>query len=92
MRILAPGGLLIFQIPDSPLNPRQKIKQWLPSPAMRLFYLFKYHGRPVMELHGLKQELVIQLLEENGARLIDIQPDERAFQEWSSFHYCVTRQ
>ncbi len=91
LRILAPQGLLVFQIPSKPQNIRQKIKQILPQSVLKWFYKMKYHGKPVMEIHGIPQENVIQLLNEQRGTILDIREDKRAFNEWSSFQYCVTR-
>lgn len=92
MRILTPGGLLIFQIPSESKTFRMALKQKLPPVLLALFYKLKYRGRPRLELHGVKREEVIKLLEENGGQVIDIKPDQRAFSEWSSFQYCVVKE
>jgi len=92
IRILAPCGLLVFQIPSKPLKIRQVIKYWLPEPLLDLFYKMKYRERPHIEMHGVKREKVIKILEENGATIIDVKPDRGALNEWSSFSYCVTKE
>ena len=47
---------------------------------------------PMMEMHAVSQEEVIELLEENGARVVDIVPDRSAGPHWLSFRYCVTKE
>jgi len=92
VRILAPGGLLVFQIPNKPTTLRTAIKQWLPYPLLQAFYALKYRGQPHLELHGISQRRVIRLLEGNGGKILDIQPFQRADIGWSSHRYCVTKQ
>ncbi|MDM8530405.1 class I SAM-dependent methyltransferase [Anaerolineales bacterium HSG25] len=91
LRILAPGGLVVFQIPSEPKRLRQKIKQKLPQTMLNLFYRLKYKDRPVMELHGVHRDKVIQLLEAHQGKVLHIVEDKRAFDEWTSFHYYITK-
>jgi ubiquinone/menaquinone biosynthesis C-methylase UbiE len=91
MRILKPGGLTIFQVPSMAKSFRLRLKSKLPRFLLDLFYWVKYRGLPRMEVNGVPKWEVIALLEENGARIIDIQSDKRAFSEWSSFRYCAMK-
>lgn len=86
-RILAPGGLLLFQIPSHPKTLRESVKKWLPEPLRDLIYFLKYRGTPHIELHGVKQSTVIKLLESQGIKLLDIQSDNGAYHHWASFRY-----
>jgi len=91
MRVLAPDGLLIFQVSSESKTIRMALKQKLPAVLLALFYKLKYRGRSRIEMHGVKREEVIKLFEENSGKVIDIKPDQRAFSEWSSFQYCVLK-
>lgn len=93
-RILAPYGLLIFQIPSEPKTIRQKIKHMLPPTLLSLFYKIKTLGRSRLEVHeirGINRMEVIKLIEENGARILDVRRDQRAKNLWSSYRYCATK-
>jgi len=97
LRILAPNGLIVFEIPGEPRSIRQVIKTMLPSILLDLYYKIKYRGRPRIELHGIKREEVIQFLEENGAKIIDVKRLQvpsaiRTFKDWTLFQYCVTKE
>jgi len=91
MRILAPQGLIVFQVPSHPLTIKLKFKQWVPQWMMHYFYQAKYGDKPVMELHGVPQAEVIRLLKQCGGQVIDIKADKRAFGGWASYQYCVTK-
>lgn len=91
LRILAPHGLLIFQIPSEPRHWRLKIKQQLPQPLLNLFYRIKYNNEPVMEMHGVPKEEIFSLLNQHQGRLLHIKEDHRAFEHWFSYQYFVTK-
>jgi len=91
MRILAPEGLLLFQIPSEPNNWRQKVKQRVPQAWLNQFYRLKHRGKPIMELHGLPRAEVIGLIKAGHGLLLNLKKDHRAFDEWTSYQYCVTK-
>lgn len=91
LRLLAPGGLLIFQVPSHPIGLKTKVKQNLPRLAMDVFYQLKYRDQPHMEMHAVPQSEVLTLLDQPGIAVVDIQADQRAFAEWASFRYAVQR-
>jgi hypothetical protein len=88
IRILAPQGLLLFQIPSHPVTLRYRLKESLPTPLRDGLYFLKYRGQPRLEIHGIRQEKMIKLLEGNGIEIIDIRPDKGAYRHWASFRYC----
>lgn len=113
LRILTPGGILIFQLPNErnryPIkgaNPlevkyqgskcmsqrmRKVIKSLLPEPVLTLYRNVRDRDRePIMEMYGMKQEEVVELLKEDGAQIVDIVQDEAAGPDWVSYQYCVT--
>ncbi len=91
LRILAPQGLLLFQIPSRPRALRLRIKQWIPQALLNQFYRLKYRDAPVMEMHGVPKDDVTSLVEAHGGQFVDIQKDQRAFAGWSSFQYLVRK-
>ena len=105
VRVLAPGGIFVFQLPSAPLPgpdpkggwPRLKgrIKSITPS-----FVLVPYrrvrreltslgHG-PRMDMWGQPEEEVRRYVVSLGARTISVTPDAMAF-GWSGFRYVVGR-
>lgn len=91
VRVLAPGGLLVFQIPGKPAALRTMVKQMLPDLLLNLFYRVKYRGRPRLEMHGIDRKRVIQIVASNGGTVLDAQPYRRTSIGWSSYRYCVTK-
>ncbi len=90
-RVLAPNGLLIFQIPSEPTAPlrrRQRIKRLIPPLLLRQLRRFK--DTAVIEMYAVERSEVIRLVEEHRGRVVDIQPDDSA-SGWISFRYCVTK-
>ena len=90
-RVLAPGGLLIFQIPSEPaalLQHRHRIKRLIPPGLLRL--IRSTQGKAVMEMYAIQRQDVIDLVEGHGGRVVDIQPDGSA-PGWVGFRYCITK-
>jgi SAM-dependent methyltransferase len=105
VRVLAPGGIFVFQLPSEPLPvpepqggwPRLKgrIKSISPS-----FVLVPYrrvrreltslgHG-PRMDMWGQPEDEVRRYITTLGAKIISVTPDAMAF-GWSGFRYVVGR-
>ena len=97
LRILAPGGLVLFQLPSARVAPglgrraKDLVRALVPRPV-----LYWYHGlrgtfdRPAMEMYGIPRRRVERFLKAQGARLVDVVPSDAA-PGWHSFRYCVTR-
>lgn len=95
LRILSPGGMLIFQLP-TPL----KIRELGKINYTNLFnFLVQYSPRWLLDLYipsiyfdmyGIEKKRVIKLLKENGAKIIDIKEDY-----WASprhgYRYFITK-
>lgn len=92
LRTLAPGGLLVFQIPSVPRRYlRARIKHAI---ATRLLWVFRrvgYPQRPIMTMHGIKREEVENLLRESGAQIINVREDSSAGEDWLSFRYFARK-
>jgi ubiquinone/menaquinone biosynthesis C-methylase UbiE len=96
VRVLAPGGVLVFQLPGEPLAQGARLVQRLvPARVLgvyrRFYYRWRYRGQPVMELYGIPQPAVSRLLERAGARILDITADDAPGKTWSSFRYCAVK-
>lgn len=97
LRLLKPGGLLLFQLPGEPSALMQKyppalkarLKNFLPKFLLSAYYRIKHYFYPVVEMYGIRKEEVTKFLKENGATIIDIRPNDSAGQNWNSFQYLV---
>ncbi|RME83765.1 MAG: class I SAM-dependent methyltransferase [Caldilineae bacterium] len=92
LRVLRPGGVLVFQIPSAPRQKWRLLLQPLkPTRLWRLYRRLRYNDRPVMEMYCIPKARVLRLLRAHGARVVDVQPDTSADAAWISYRYCVTR-
>lgn len=89
-RVLAPGGMLMFQLPGAG-RASARVWTWL-RPPLRAAYLF-YHrslrGRPIMDMFGSPPARVRELVRSAGAEVWDVQQDDSAGPDWESFIYSV---
>lgn len=105
VRVLAPGGIFVFQLPSAPLpaqdpkDRRQRLKQRITSitpsivlaPYRRLRRELAGLGSgPRMEMWGQPEKEVRRYLGSHGANVISVTPDQMAY-GWSGFRYVVTR-
>lgn len=83
-RLLAPGGILVFQIPSHPANT-------LVGVALRILPIPLVRWLREMDMYGTPQRRVIKLLTEAGATVLDTEPDASAGPHWKSFRYFCTK-
>ena len=81
LRVLAPGGLLLFQYPSKPIGLGVRLARWK---------AFLSRPRP-MYMNGMDREDVVTLLERGGGRILNVQQDDQAIPGYHSFCYAVTR-
>ncbi len=92
LRVLTPGGVLVFQIPSTAKRRRQNLVQRLrPTRLFRLYQRLRYGDRPVMDMYGIPRPQVMRLLKAHGGQIVDVQPDASADVHWHSFRYCVVK-
>lgn len=84
VRVLAPGGLLVFQLPSG-LSGLPKQAAGPPEPDEGQMPKMK------IEMHPIESSEVLAALTAGGAEIVDRQPDPTAGREWISFRYCATR-
>jgi len=91
VRVLAPGGALIFQLPSVPANSlKQTIKRATPTILLEAYRWMRYSWRPTMGMHGIERGEVTRLLTSSGADIVRVVPDENA-PGWFGFRYYVTK-
>jgi len=98
LRILAPSGVLIFQLPSHPLlfrssgkpNFRGIVLRCVPRMLLDVTYRrIKYGKRPRMEGYWINQRAMVDHLHRNNGVIIDIKQDRRAIM--ADCRYCVTK-
>ncbi|HEV8413950.1 MAG TPA: class I SAM-dependent methyltransferase [Bryobacteraceae bacterium] len=81
LRVLAPGGLLLFQYPSKPVSWRSHLGRWRALWSV---------PRP-MYMNGMDRKQVVELLERGGGRVLEIRQDDESIPGYHSFCYAVTR-
>jgi len=82
LRVLAPGGLLLFQYPSKPIGLGVRLARWKAALLSR--------PRP-MYMNGMDREEVVDLLERGGGRVLNVEQDDNAIPGYHSLCYAVTR-
>jgi len=106
IRVLAPGGVLMFQIPeplealrmflDAPVT-AGTLKQRLPRSVIRIYRRVKYaylavRSWPRMEMYGLPYGKVVEMITKSGAVLLQAVPDQsHGVPEVDGYAYWVTK-
>jgi SAM-dependent methyltransferase len=105
VRVLARGGIFVFQLPSAPLpvpDPKglgQRLKRRIKSitPSLVLVpyrrvrrEVFGLGRGPRMDMWGLPEQEVRRYVASQGAEIISVTPDSMAF-GWSGFRYVVGR-
>lgn len=93
VRILRPGGLLIFQLPDRPDESVGWIRATAPAIVRRAWRRLKRAaGRQgLMEMHGIPRETVVGLLESAGAEVVAVRDNDTSAPGWHSLRYAARR-
>jgi trans-aconitate methyltransferase len=108
VRVLAPGGALVFQLPERMATDSMQLflnapvegnafKRRLPRPFVRMWRAVKYVVISTrrfhdMEMHGIDKNEVVALLQSTGARILDIRDDRAHGTDTPGFEYSVTKQ
>ena len=101
LRVLKPGGILLFQIPSEPTRNsriRRFVKGCVPGWVLNQYRRRSYGDRheermsfqASMEMYGIPRSEVMALMEENGGETLSARPDELAG-NWISYTYCVRK-
>jgi SAM-dependent methyltransferase len=100
IRVLAPGGLLVFQLPSEPIVPTgggaKGVMRSAAPPALLAGYrkvrqeLTQMGKGPRMEMWGTPRAKVERLLQGLGATIVEVKPDSRA-SGWTGFLYTVAK-
>jgi SAM-dependent methyltransferase len=100
MRLLKPGGVLVFQLPDHVLPAyvrKQRIKRLVPASLFQLYRRLRYRmpsygadsaDEPTMEMYGTPRDAVVALIESCRGTICETQQDTHAG-NWISYRYYV---
>jgi ubiquinone/menaquinone biosynthesis C-methylase UbiE len=107
IRLVAPGGLLVFQLPvpavtadarerfiQAPVQGnglKRLVPAWLVHPYRRLKYIWFQRTSAYMAMHGLEREQVTSLVKRSGGRLLDVRSDQSHGTLCPGFSYWITR-
>jgi SAM-dependent methyltransferase len=107
IRVLAPGGVLMFQMPgeiapepegaflDAPVT-GSGVKPYLPRALVRAYRLVKYRfivdeSTPRMAMFGMARDVVLRVVPDAGGRLLTTRPDQSHGPIVPGFEYWVTK-
>jgi SAM-dependent methyltransferase len=88
LRVLAPGGLLLFQLPSRAICTYPGITGMIRFRVERIQSLMAVP--PAMYMNGIGRERVIALLERHGGRMVEVETNTDAGVEYESFLYSAT--
>ncbi len=102
VRVLAPGGVLIFQLPSTLIDGnslKKGLRSWVPKPLLLLYrdvknsWIDRLRRQPRMEMHGIEKSETLHLVESLNARTIAVKLDRRptANSSWECYLYSVTK-
>jgi SAM-dependent methyltransferase len=94
VRVLAPGGALVFQLQSDAIAPvaGPGLKNALPLPVIAALRRIRDLATfPRMELHGLARDEVVRLLAALGVTIVDIVEDRSHGADTPGFQYCATK-
>ena len=107
IRVLAPGGVLMFQMPDE-IAPEAEdafseapvvgdgLKSHLPRVLVRAYRLVKYRfivdeSMPTMAMFGMAHDIVLRLVSDAGGRVLTTESDQSHGPNVPGFEYWVTK-
>jgi ubiquinone/menaquinone biosynthesis C-methylase UbiE len=99
LRILSPGGILVFHEPGMLVQNSGKNRvcnTWVRKKMRKLSFIFRQirgfiAKNPTMEIYGITREEMEYFLEMNGGKVITISEFNDAGVEWISYRYFVTK-
>lgn len=103
IRILAPGGCLIFQLPSHRIGTvepgvfgtlKGMLRRVCPPSFVAVYHNWKLSlwGVPTFLVYGIQREEVEATLRETGQHSIEVLPDSSVGPRWVSFRYVVRKQ
>ena len=91
IRVLLPGGVLVFQLPGRHTGRLRRLKSFAPAPLLAAYRRLRYHGHPAASMTGIPREEVVRFCEASGITVLDVQENQDAGAGWESFRYFGRR-
>jgi SAM-dependent methyltransferase len=94
VRVLRPGGTLVFQLPASTVGLKERVKAVLPAKARKAYRRVATGGAdaaPVMETYSVPRATVEDVLRASGAEILHVRSNPNHDRRWNSLLYYVTR-
>jgi ubiquinone/menaquinone biosynthesis C-methylase UbiE len=96
VRVLCPGGVLVFQLPAENAVPvsvsGRGVKRLLPLPLVSVIRAVRALRQfPRMEIHGLPRPEVERLLAQLGAPVVDVVDDRAHGADTPGYRYCAVK-
>ena len=92
IRIIRPGGLILFNIPERPPPLFQLLSDILPRAMINRLRRLRYRSRHVMEMHWISVKQVKNEIIGHGGVVVNVYPDDRSVGKgWKSYFYLVTK-
>lgn len=92
-RLLRPGGVAIFQVPSGKQYEARSLRARLYNLRRRhLRHVWKFVRRmPPVEIHYIPRTQVERIIDESGARLVDVLDVGKRHKPGKNFRYCAAR-
>jgi SAM-dependent methyltransferase len=91
VRVVRPGGLLVFQLPGRRTGGRSRLRPFVPSFVMASYRRLRYRGHPAANMNGIPREELEVFIESLGAEVLHVEPNQAAGAGWESFRYSCRR-
>jgi SAM-dependent methyltransferase len=94
LRVLAPGGCLVFNLPSklrSVWGPARRLAGHMYWRSQDLLAVLGIPTPPRFEMHGIPRPEVVKLIARNGGKLSAALADGSAGPAWISYCYFVTK-
>jgi ubiquinone/menaquinone biosynthesis C-methylase UbiE len=91
IRVLARGGLLVFQLPGRQTGRLRQLKAFAPAPLLAAYRRLRYHGHPAASMTGIPRDEVVRFCESSGVKILDVEANQDAGAGWESFRYYGRR-
>ena len=93
IRVLRPGGLAIFHVPNGKAHLAGSWGAWLYTFRRRHVRRIwkRICGRPTVEIHYVARSRVEQLVSQSGGRIVDVVDQVKGSPRAKNFRYCATK-
>jgi len=91
VRLLRPGGLLVFQLPSGQHGYKKMLKALLPAAVVNLLRRLVYGSTAVMEMYTVPEPVVLQTVGASGAQVVHTRYNQAAGPDYVSPEYLVAR-